>query len=166
VLNANQTVDNYWMRALPNFGNNNSTFEGGVNLAILRYSGAENRDPTTEQQKKEIPLLETELHPAVSSPAPGKATPDGVDADFTFTFGFNETAFKFNINGSSYAPPSVPVLLQILSGAQAAQDLLPQGSVYEVERNKTVQINMPSDLIGGPHPFHMHGVRVSVFSMS
>ncbi|KAI9450890.1 laccase 2, partial [Lactarius psammicola] len=37
VLNANQRVDNYWIRAVPNVGNPN--FTGLTNLAILRYQG-------------------------------------------------------------------------------------------------------------------------------
>lgn len=159
VLHANQTVDSYWIRARPNFGNRNlnSTFEGGVNSAILRYSGAPIAEPTSQQQTHNISLVETELHPLVPSPAPGKRTPDGGDVDFEFTFGFDNETFLFNINGSVFQPPSVPVLLQILSGAQDPHDLLPQGSVYTVERNKTVQLNFPSGLIGGPHPFHLHG---------
>lgn len=81
--------------------------------------------------------------------------------DFVFNFGFDVDSFLFNINGTSFQPPSVPVLLQILSGTQPPQNLLPEGSVYTVERNKTVQLNLPSGLIGGPHPFHLHGVRIS-----
>lgn len=62
------------------------------------------------------------------------------------------------MNGVQFTAPDVPVLLQILSGAHTAQELLPKGSFLVVERNKTVQINFPSGLIGGPHPFHLHGV--------
>ncbi|KXN82642.1 Laccase-2 [Leucoagaricus sp. SymC.cos] len=159
VLTANQTIDNYWIRALPNSGNNNlnSTFEGGVNSAILRYAKANNSEPTTTQQSNKIPLVETNLHPLEPSPPPGRPTPDGGDADFVFTFGFDQESFLFDINGTVFTPPTVPVLLQILSGAQPPQNLLPTGSVFEVERNKTVQLNFPSGLIGGPHPFHLHG---------
>jgi len=162
-LNANQTIDNYWIRALPNSGNRNlsSTFEGGVNSAILRYSGAPIQEPTSTQQTHVVPLVESRLHPLISSPAPGRPTPDGGDVDFVFNFGFDVDSFLFNINGTSFQPPSVPVLLQILSGTQPPQNLLPEGSVYTVERNKTVQLNLPSGLIGGPHPFHLHGVRIS-----
>lgn len=44
----------------------------------------------------------------------------------------------------------VPVLLQILSGAQSAQDLLPPGVVYTLEPNKVVEVVMPAGVIGGP----------------
>ena len=163
VLNANQTIGNYWIRALPNSGNRNlsSTFEGGVNSAILRYLGAPIQEPTSTQQTHIVPLVESHLHPEVNRRAPGRNTPNGGDIDFVFNFGFDLDSFSFNINGTSFQPPSVPVLLQILSGTQPPQNLLPEGSVYTVERNKTVQLNLPSGLIGGPHPFHLHGVCFS-----
>jgi iron transport multicopper oxidase len=36
------------------------------------------------------------------------------------------------------------VLLQILSGAQTAQELLPQGSVYSLPPNKVIQLSLPA----------------------
>ncbi|KAF9441333.1 multicopper oxidase, partial [Macrolepiota fuliginosa MF-IS2] len=107
-------------------------------------------------------LVEADLHPLLNPFAPGRPVPDGADVTFNLTLGFNQTAFRFNINNNTFVPPTVPVLLQILSGARTAQDLLPKGGVLTVERNKTVQINMPGGLIGGPHPFHLHGHTFSV----
>jgi iron transport multicopper oxidase len=52
------------------------------------------------------------------------------------------TAPNFTINNVSFASPSVPVLLQILSGTQRAQDLLPPGSVYGLPINQTIEINL------------------------
>ena len=42
-LDANQPIDNYWIRANPDHGTVN--FTGGINSAILRYSGAEPVEP-------------------------------------------------------------------------------------------------------------------------
>jgi hypothetical protein len=42
------------------------------------------------------------------------------------------------------------VLLQILSGAKKASDLLPAGSVYALEPNKSVELTIPGGVIGGP----------------
>lgn len=164
VLNANQPVDNYWIRALPNTGGNglNTTFAGGLNSAILRYKGAPVADPTTSQQTQNDKLLETDLHPLNHPVAPGRSTPDGADYVFNVTMGFDEEAFTWTMNGVQFTAPDVPVLLQILSGAHTAQELLPKGSFLVVERNKTVQINFPSGLIGGPHPFHLHGHSFNV----
>ena len=47
------------------------------------------------------------------------------------------------MNGSPFNPPDVPVLLQILSGVQDPQDLLPPGSVYGLPANKVIEINIP-----------------------
>ena len=63
----------------------------------------------------------------------------------------------YTINGNPFISPSVPVLLQILSGANTAQDLLPQG-VIELPFNKTIELSLAADVIAGPHPFHLHGV--------
>src|SRR6266481_6171875 len=51
ILEANQSVDNYWIRAEQQQGidGGSSGFAGGINSAILRYSGAPNGDPTTNQ---------------------------------------------------------------------------------------------------------------------
>jgi len=173
VLNANQPVSNYWIRALPNTGGNglNTTFANGLNSAILRYKGASATDPTTCKQTQENKLLETDLHPLSHPAAPGRSTADGADYVFNVTMGFDEETFTWTMNGAQFVAPDVPVLLQILSGARTAQELLPKGSFLVVERNKTVQINFPSGLIGGPHPFHLHGVRwilirfLAVFSL-
>ncbi|KAF9446151.1 multicopper oxidase [Macrolepiota fuliginosa MF-IS2] len=164
VLNANQTVDNYWIRALPNSGNRNlnSTFDNGVNSAILRYSGAASTDPTSTRQSVQNKLSEANLHPVLNPAAPGLPQGDGADYIFNLTLDFDPDAFLFSINGVIFRPPTVPVLLQIMSGARTAQELLPNGSVFVVERNKTVQVNVPSGLIGGPHPFHLHGHTFSV----
>nr|ACR19861.1 putative laccase 4 precursor [Agaricus bisporus var. bisporus] len=159
VLDASQPIDNYWIRALPDSGHENlsSTFENGVNSAILRYGGAGKQEPTSMQQTQITPLIEANLHPSSAIEVPGEADPNGADETFNFTFGYDPDTSLFSVNNVVYNPPAVPVLLQILSGAKNAHDLLPKGSVYTVERNKTVQINLPSGLIGGPHPFHLHG---------
>ena len=46
--------------------------------------------------------------------------------------------------------PTVPVLLQILSGEKNASDLLPAGSIYPLEPNKSVELTIPGGVIGGP----------------
>ena len=41
------------------------------------------------------------------------------------------------------------MLLQILNGANASE-LLPKGSVYPLEQNKSVEISIPAGVPGGP----------------
>jgi hypothetical protein len=57
---------------------------------------------------------------------------------------------EFLINGFTFDAPMVPVLLQILSGAQSAADLVPKGSIYGLDANKSVEITIPAGALGGP----------------
>ncbi|KAJ3485885.1 hypothetical protein NLI96_g4634 [Meripilus lineatus] len=170
VLNANQPVGNYWVRAEPNFGR--TGFNGGVNSAILRYVGAPIAEPTTPERKSTRPLLETNLHPSENPGAVGLPFPGGVDFALNLKFAFVCTSFllelspslisfkssgDFMINGASFTSPNVPVLLQILSGAKTANELLPLGSVIPLPGNSTIEISMPGNIREGPHPFHLHG---------
>jgi iron transport multicopper oxidase len=68
------------------------------------------------------------------------------------------------MNGASFFPPTLPVILQILSGVQSAQDLLPAGSVYTLPPNKVIEISIPDyNATNLTHPFHLHGVRFSIY---
>ncbi|KAF8259959.1 laccase 1A [Lactarius quietus] len=157
VLNASQAIDNYWIRALPNIVNTNYT--DSANLAVLRYLGASlvnpTIDPTTNIPSSVLRLNETGLHP-------GNATPGGADINITLTVGLVSTNadVQFLVNGETYESPSVPILLQILNGANASQ-LLPSGSIYPLGRNKSVEIVFVGGgggtSTGGPHPLHLHG---------
>ncbi|KAK0207895.1 laccase 1 AVT [Desarmillaria ectypa] len=156
ILETNQPVDNYWIRANPNVGN--PGFGGGINSAVLRYQGAAASEPTTSMQQVIISPREVDLHPLESPGAPGKPYPGGADLVLNFTLGYNAAANVFLMNGVQFVPPTVPVLLQILSGTQRAQDLLPPGSVYGLPLNKTIEVNLfGGQAIDGPHPFHLHG---------
>lgn len=154
VLTANQPVGNYWVRAMPNIGS--TTFDGGLNSAILRYAGAPNADPTTTQTNSN-PMLETNLHPLSNPAAPGLPAAGGADVAINMAITFDFATLKFSVNGATFIPPTAPVLLQIMSGAQTAQSLLPAGSVYTLPPNKVIELTIPGGSIGSPHPFHLHG---------
>nr|QPA20088.1 laccase 5 [Amylostereum areolatum] len=156
VLNANQPVDNYWIRALPD--TNGASYDGGLNSAILRYSGAAVADPTSNSSLS-LPLVETNLHPLTNPAAPGDPTPGGADVNLNLAVTFNGA--QFEVNGVPFEPPSVPVLLQVLNGAPAAQ-LLPNGSIYSLPANKTVEVVIPGGVINVQHPVHLHGHTFSV----
>ena len=72
--------------------------------------------------------------------------------------GYDRNGTEFFINGASFAPPSVPVLLQILSGNLTAQSLLPPGSVYTLPLNSVIKVSIPGGLFDEEHPFHLYGV--------
>lgn len=160
ILETNRPVANYWVRAQPNAGRGSQGFASGINSAILRYAGAPIEDPSTQLSPSTLPLLEYDLRPLCNESAPGAPGPDGADVSYTLSTSFDVVKHQFLINGATWTSPTVPVLLQILSGAHSAQDLLPTGSVYPLPRDKVIEIILPGSNIGGPHPFHLHGVRL------
>ncbi|KAK0432321.1 laccase [Armillaria borealis] len=154
VLNADQEVGNYWIRANPSVGTGG--FADGINSAILRYDGADIVEPTTGTFTSVLQMNQTELVPLENPGAPGTPEIGGVDYALNLAFAFT-TAGTFTVNGAHFVPPTTPVLLQLLSGAQSASDLLPEGSVFPLPANSTIEISMPGGIVGGGHPFHLHG---------
>ncbi|KAF8448747.1 laccase [Boletus edulis BED1] len=159
VITANQTVGNYWIRALSNHPN--QTFDGGQSSAILRYAGALEQEPTTEHGPYVLPYEEGNVHPLISPGAPGIPEPGRADININMVPGLSQG--KFTINGVSYSNPPLPVLLQILSGARHSSQLLPNGSVYALPPGKVIEVSIPATelspggALGGPHPIHLHG---------
>ncbi|KAJ7642016.1 laccase [Roridomyces roridus] len=154
VLNADQEIDNYWIRANPSTGI--PGFEGGINSAILRYVGAPDAEPTTTDTSSN-PILETDLHSLTGTPVPGLPFPGGADVNINLQITLDRANGLFEVNNAPFIEPTAPVLLQILSGAQTAQDLLPPGTVYGLPPNKVIEISIPGGSVGAPHPFHLHG---------
>ena len=138
ILEANQTIGNYWIRSQPV----DTTVIDGINMAVLRYDTAPPNEPTTTSDLRN-PMLETNLHPLENPGAPGGAAPGEVDVPLNLVLAFDTTNDTYTINGVSFIPPSMPVLLQILSGARHASELLPPGSVYVLPRNKTIEVTIP-----------------------
>ncbi|KAG1811276.1 TvLac6 [Suillus subaureus] len=147
VLVANQPVDNYWVRGVPN---SDKTYNGS---AILRYKGAPKADPTTVNTPSMNPLRETDLHTLINPGAPGTKGYD--NADINLNLEVSTASLKFYVNNVTFQAPPVPVLLQILSGARDSSQLLPLGSVYVLEVNKVVELTMVISGPGGPHTFNV-----------
>ncbi|KAI3604175.1 laccase [Moniliophthora roreri] len=154
ILNADQPIDNYWIRALPSDGDKD--FKEGINSAILRYVGAPVREPRDEDWEPSRTLKEQDLHPLENPGAPGQPFPGGVD--HSINFDFSNSGDNFMINDVAFVHPDLPVLLQILSGARSPNELLPPGSVYPLPLNATIEITMTgAGKRGFEHPIHLHG---------
>ncbi|KAF9447936.1 multicopper oxidase [Macrolepiota fuliginosa MF-IS2] len=69
----------------------------------------------------------------------------------------------FGTNNISYISPSIPVLLQLLSGEKWPKDLLPSEQVFIIERNKIIDVTFP---VATGHPFHLHGHTFDVMRTS
>jgi iron transport multicopper oxidase len=140
VLEANQPPDNYWLHANPDAGGNAT--------AILRYTGSPSINPKNRTTPNSISLNETSLHPLTP---PWTELQRDADIKLDLVIRFNQSRFLFYVNGVQYIPPTVPVLLQILNGAMTAADLLPNGTIYTLPKNKVVDITFNTDTApGGP----------------
>ncbi len=136
------------MRASPNLGTQGLPGRDQLGCGCIT-SGAASGDPTSNQTTSVIPLLETNLHPLENPGAPGLPQAGGADITLNLALAFDITNFRFTVNGASFIPPTAPVLLQILSGANSAQNLLPSGSVYTLPPNKVIEISAPALAVGG-----------------
>nr|CDJ79884.1 benzenediol:oxygen oxidoreductase [Coprinus comatus] len=168
VLDANQNIDNYWVRSLPANGMPKlvAGYEGGINSAILRYRGAPISDPQTNDNQNLILLEEAKLVPAQDPFPPGNPTAGGADFNVTLNFVLDVDLAsgepQFKLNDKVYRPPSVPILLKILSGARRPEELLPEGNLFSVPRDKVIEVTVPGGIAAGPHPMHLHGHTFSV----
>ena len=77
--------------------------------------------------------METALRPLKNPGAPGLPQQGGADVNINLAIDLTLDPFQFTMNGAPFIPPSLPVLLQVMSGARTAQELLPEGSVYTRE---------------------------------
>ncbi|KAG9308046.1 laccase C [Chiua virens] len=155
VLEANQPVDNYWIRAMP--GSYSSNFTYGLNSAILRYAGAPEGEPMDRTWPSLNVLNETDLHACDNQVVPGLPYPGGVDVSINLVGSMNNVTHDFSTNGVKYTPPDTPTLLQILSGAGEIAALVGQGTVYTLPPNKVIEVSFPTEFLSTPHPFHLHG---------
>jgi iron transport multicopper oxidase len=146
ILEANKTVDNYWIRANPNY---DSTFAGGVNSAILRYDKAPTQEPIDRLWTTNNLLLEQDLHALEDPAAPGLPESGGADVSLNLVNVWDDNS-RYLINGYTYTPPPTPILLQVLNGQLSPSQLQPQGSVYPLPANKTIELTVPGGQPEGP----------------
>ena len=149
VVKADQPVGNYWIRSLSDLPG--ATFNGGQNMAILRYQGAVDADPTSDAGPYELSFDEGNLHPLINPGAPGIPEIEKADVNLQLPPGFT-SQLMFTLGNETFVPPTIPVLLQILNGARQASQLLPAGSVYTLPPNKVIEISFPNPAVapGGP----------------
>lgn len=143
ILHAHQHVGNYWVHAVPNQPIEAST------RAILRYTGAPAQLPRDKPTSGQNALNETLLRSLLSPPA--RLLQAEPEVKIHLEMGKNMTDFNFLINGAQYMPPSIPILLQILSGAVSPWQIEPRGSVYTLPKDRLVEITFsPKDSPGRP----------------
>ncbi|KAL0959544.1 hypothetical protein HGRIS_011258 [Hohenbuehelia grisea] len=151
VLHANQPIDSYWIRTKISFEGEEVDDERG--FAILRYDGANSSELFPHSQKKALASIIRTEEGIVPY-----GVPDKVPREPDIKINLNFTIYEDNyiVNGKPFFVPSVPVLLQIMNGADPHK-LMPKGSIITLPRNKLVEISLPGGAIAGPHPLHLHG---------
>ncbi|KXN93342.1 Laccase-2 [Leucoagaricus sp. SymC.cos] len=158
VLNTTGRYEkkNYWIRAnVPLDDTGGPIHKAYPGNAILHYADAPNEDPTdTPPPVFQHVLREQDLK------VTGKDIPE--EDIHREILEFNES--PNNINGTKFVNPETPVLLKILSGVTDPRELLPEGTIVEIPRDKVIEVVFKGlDFTrGNPHPMHLHGHTFAV----
>ncbi|KAB5593772.1 Laccase [Ceratobasidium theobromae] len=156
ILNANQTVKNYWIRAPLNAQGSSSTLDPELVKAVLRYQGAPESDPTTSKSSG-TKLDQNSLKPVENPGAPGGSNPADVVIDLAYG-GVSGGKTGWQVNGSQYKSPSLPTLLKILSNnATTNADFAPSENTIVLPFNKVIELKIHGSSQGFFHPWHLHG---------
>ncbi|KAJ7451413.1 laccase 17 [Mycena latifolia] len=181
ILNANQPVDNYWIRAPIDVQGNNPDLDPSLVKAILRYAGAPDAEPVTTALVPPVPLQggsgggggggsggsgggggggsvgplqEFQLATLVDPGAPGGDAPADHRLNLTFA---SPGDGVWAINGEVYTPPTLPTLLKIINGATVASDFNTSEHTFILQLNEVVELEIHGSDLGITHPFHLHG---------
>lgn len=158
ILNADMPVDNYWIRTNPD----PSEPMNATTTAILRYIGAPTADPQTVNVTSNY-LNESLLRSYTETPA--RLLEPNPDVRLNIAMGKDASTYNFLINGVQYTPPSIPVLLQIMSGA-LSWEIDPRQSVYLLPRDKLIEVTFNVDNTAGAPVSALNMARTSCFLIS
>ncbi|CAE6445099.1 unnamed protein product [Rhizoctonia solani] len=159
ILEANQTVANYWVSAPMTVAaaGTNSNLDATNVYAVLRYEGAPEAEPTTEQTTAmgNAPLVEENLHALINPGAPGGSDPADVVIDLAIGRSTIGGSVAFTFNGVQYKSPTLPTLLKVLaSNASSDADFGTDEHTLTLPFNKTIELVITG---GANHPIHLHG---------
>ncbi|CAE6424865.1 unnamed protein product [Rhizoctonia solani] len=159
ILEANQTVANYWVSAPMTVAaaGTNTNLDATDVYAVLRYEGATEAEPTTEQSTAigNAPLVEENLHALTNPGAPGGSDPADVVVNLAIGRSTVDGSVAFTFNGVQYKPPTLPTLLQILANnATTDADFGTNEHTLTLPSNKTIELVITG---GANHPIHLHG---------
>ncbi|CAE6492618.1 unnamed protein product [Rhizoctonia solani] len=156
VVEANQTVGNYWIRAPITARRSSSTLDPELVKAVLRYEGAPAQDPNTSKSSG-LKLDQNLLKPVENPGAPGGSAPADVVIDLKYG-GVSGGATGWQVNDSQYKSPSLPTLLKILSNnASTNADFARSENTIVLPYNKVIELQIHGSSNGFFHPWHLHG---------
>ncbi|KAJ4367277.1 laccase, multicopper oxidase, benzenediol:oxygen oxidorectuctase [Neocucurbitaria cava] len=163
VINANQTVDNYWFRVSPGTAcSRNAIVNAGVQIgAILHYDGASNANPTSTTSVTMRTTCTDEspsnLVPFVPNTVPSSVAGSAGQLDLTnFQDPNQNNLFRWLIDGSPHIVDwNKPTLKTVLAGStnfpnnSNVHEMSTDGwYLWWVQSEATIQL---------PHPIHLHG---------
>ncbi|CAE6469896.1 unnamed protein product [Rhizoctonia solani] len=158
IVEANQTVGNYWIWAPITAHQSSSTLDPELVKAVLRYKGAPAQDPTTSKSSG-LKLDQNLLKPVKNPGAPGGSAPADVVIDLKYG-GVSGGATGWQVNNSQYKSPSLPTLLKILSNnASTNADFARSENTIVLPYNKVIELQIHGSSNGFFHPWHLHGDR-------
>ncbi|KAG8791728.1 hypothetical protein FRC12_008260 [Ceratobasidium sp. 428] len=156
VVEANQTVGNYWIRAPITARRSSNTLDPELVKAVLRYEGAPASDPTTSRTSGTT-LDIASLKPVENPGAPGGSGKADVVIDLKYG-GVSGGKTGWQVNDSQYKPPTLPTLLKILSNnATTNKDFAKSENTIVLPFNKVVELQIHGSSNGFFHPWHLHG---------
>lgn len=162
IINANQTVDNYWFRVgLGTDCGHNDILASGVQVgAIFHYGGASDAEPTTSGVALKTTCAdETNLTPWVSNTVPS-APLQSTLKEFALDFHIDSSQnnlFRWLVNGSDMKVNwGKPTLQYILDSDTAYAN---KSNVFEmsVANGWYYWWIQTTGAFGLPHPIHLHG---------
>ncbi|KAF8594746.1 laccase-4 [Ceratobasidium sp. AG-I] len=159
IVEANQTVANYWVRAPMTVAaaGTNANLDATDVFAVLHYDGAPDAEPTTEQGTAigTNALVEENLHALINPGAPGGSAAADVVVNLAIGRTTIDGSAAFTFNGIQYKSPSLPTLLQILANnATNNADFATSENTIALPFNKTIELVITG---GANHPIHLHG---------
>ncbi|KAF7186453.1 Laccase-3 [Pseudocercospora fuligena] len=164
IVNANQAVGNYWLRADVGTACGGNAKPNNI-LSIIRYEGASFDEPTsTNTITKSTACYDESVTPYVSNIVPND---EFESAMRSFTMDFNRTTtadggalVQWLINGSDIRVNwQHPTLQNVLDGNYTFEA---KTNVFEIDRPANawtfwvIQTDQ-SDTVRLPHPIHLHG---------
>nr|QPA20095.1 laccase 12 [Amylostereum areolatum] len=157
VVEANQTVDNYWFNApfVGGTASRNLHQNATLTRAILRYAGAPDADPTTPltlgPNNGTGGIIEALLVPLVPDPVPVPVM------NLTFNLAVVTGQAVWQIDNVSYLSPDTPTLVKVLGGANSSDAFNVTENTFILPGNATIQVDFPPNDDDEAHPFHLHG---------
>lgn len=154
IINATESVGNYWMRSIPQVTCSNNDNVDGI-LGIIRYEGADDVNPTTTAYNytdscDDFPL--TSLVPYLALDAGSEDLEDDLEVSL---FSDTDGVLFWAINNSSMVVDwSDPTLMYLEENVTSFNT---SDNVYEIANANEWSYIILEQTTGPAHPIHLHG---------